>query len=386
MRRYLDSRGLVLAWCAVFAVAATACEGIPSGDSNGDAPMAFESATDGLGWLKPDATADAPQTDNPSGGSGDSSFAGDTAGLDGGDQGADGLLADASAVDGLPTDVSAGPARPARLQWRDSVVPGGAARLTPVRRSCNLPDSLEDAMDRRTAIGAIGTITAATALAAAGKAMATEAKIADSQPFAPGQHAVVPLPFDPKKLDGISEKMIVSHHDNNYVGAVKNLNKVEEAIAAAKDAPPFTIAGLRERELTFANSKVLHELYFGNLGGDGKASGGIDKAIASTFGGFANWQAQFQAVGAALGGGSGWVALGWSFHLGQMRIAWSGGHTQALTATMPLLIMDMYEHAYQVDFGAGAAKYVEVFFRNVNWQEVDKRFERAQKAQVLLRG
>ena len=214
--------------------------------------------------------------------------------------------------------------------------------------------------------------------------MASEKKL-ESEAFAPGKQAIVPLPFDPKKLTGISEKMIVSHHENNYAGAVKNLNKVEEAIAGAKDAPSFSIAGLRERELTFANSKVLHELYFGNLGGDGKASGSVEKAIASTFGGFGNWEAQFRAVGMALGGGSGWVVLDWSFALNQLRIAWSGGHTQSLVAGMPLLVMDMYEHAYQMDYGASATKYIDAFFQNVQWDEVNRRYERVQKADAALR-
>src|SRR5437868_2199252 len=85
-----------------------------------------------------------------------------------------------------------------------------------------------------------------------------------------GKHLTKPLPFDPKKLSGFSEKLLVSHHDNNYGGAVKNLNKVEVELARLKaDAPGFLVSGLRERQLTFHNSMTLHELYFANLGGDG---------------------------------------------------------------------------------------------------------------------
>src|SRR6202023_1474605 len=83
-------------------------------------------------------------------------------------------------------------------------------------------------------------------------------------------HLPKPLPFDPKKLTGISEKLIVSHHDNNYAGAVKNLNKVEEALAqVTPDTPGFTISGLEAAKLKFTNSMILHEMYFANLGGDG---------------------------------------------------------------------------------------------------------------------
>jgi len=85
-----------------------------------------------------------------------------------------------------------------------------------------------------------------------------------------GDHVVTPLPFDPAKLNGISERLMRSHHENNYIGAVKNLNGVERELSAInKDTPPFLVSALRERELTFRGSKLLHEQYFGNLGGDG---------------------------------------------------------------------------------------------------------------------
>ncbi len=96
----------------------------------------------------------------------------------------------------------------------------------------------------------------------------------------PGSTPIAPLPFDPAKLKGLSEKLLRSHHENNYGGAVKNLNKVEEELArVTKDTPGFVVGGLKERELTFNNSMVLHELYFGNLGGDGKAGSAVQAAI-----------------------------------------------------------------------------------------------------------
>src|SRR5512142_1892926 len=100
-----------------------------------------------------------------------------------------------------------------------------------------------------------------------------------------GKHPIVPLPFDPTKLKGLSEKLIRSHHENNYGGAVKNLNKVEEELARVnKDTPGFLVGGLKERELTFTNSMILHEAYFATLGGDGKASGPIQKLLAGAYG------------------------------------------------------------------------------------------------------
>ena len=104
---------------------------------------------------------------------------------------------------------------------------------------------------------------------------------------APGKHVTKPLPFDPTKLKGLSERLIVSHHDNNYAGAVKSLNRLEEdLVQVTKETPGYTVAGLKERELTFTNSAILHELYFANLGGDGKAGGPVEAALRDALGGF----------------------------------------------------------------------------------------------------
>ena len=192
-----------------------------------------------------------------------------------------------------------------------------------------------------------------------------------------GKHAVVPLPFDPRKLRGLSDGMIAAHHDSNYAGAVRNLNKVEEDLAhLSQDAPGYLVAGLRERELIYANSVVLHEFYFGNLGGSGKADGTIARALADAFGNLGRWEQMFRAVGLSLSGGSGWVVLDFDFHTRDLRTYWSGNHTQQPAFGAPLLVMDMYEHAYQKDFGAAVAKYIDAFFANLDWSEVNRRYEK----------
>jgi superoxide dismutase, Fe-Mn family len=201
----------------------------------------------------------------------------------------------------------------------------------------------------------------------------------------PGAHVVKPLPFDPKSLRGLSERLITSHHDNNYAGALKNLNKVEEELArVTADTPAFIVGGLKERELTFTNSVILHEQYFGNLGGSGEADGPIRKSLDESFGGFGRWEELFRATGMSLAGGSGWAVLDFNFHTGDLRTYWSGNHSQALAFAQPLLVMDMYEHAYQMDYGAAAAKYVDAFFQNLNWDEVNHRLEKARKAAAAL--
>lgn len=202
-----------------------------------------------------------------------------------------------------------------------------------------------------------------------------------------GKHELVPLPFAPGSLHGLSEKLITSHYENNYGGAVKNLNRVEQELAKLDaNTPPFVVAALRERELAFRNSKSLHEAYFGNLGGDGKRSGPIEPALAASYPSSASWEQHMRATALGLGGGSGWAILGLELDTGALRTFWSGHHTQVLATSVPLLVLDMYEHSYHMDFGASVARYVDAFFASVNWDEVNRRLERAQRASVIIRG
>jgi Fe-Mn family superoxide dismutase len=235
-----------------------------------------------------------------------------------------------------------------------------------------------NAFSRREALATMSFSAATLALA---DAQAAPAASPPMPPALAGKHEVVPLPFKAGGLHGLSEKLITSHHDNNYAAAVKNLNRVEQELARVnKDTPPWLVAATREKELTFRNSKTLHEAYFGNLGGDGKRSGAIDAALAQAYGSSAAWEEQFRATGAGLGGGSGWVVLALELDTGGLRTVAAGNHTQTLATSVPLFVMDMYEHAYQMDFGAAAAKYIDAFFANLNWDEVNRRLERAHAA------
>src|SRR4029077_4953257 len=102
------------------------------------------------------------------------------------------------------------------------------------------------------------------------------------------------------------------------------------------DTPGFTVSSLRERELTYTNSMILHEHYFGNLGGDGKLAGAIDKRLAAQWGSSAKWEEQFRATAMALGGGSGWVVLALDFATSDLRIYGTSGHNPAAEFGQPL--------------------------------------------------
>src|SRR5262245_21447417 len=139
-------------------------------------------------------------------------------------------------------------------------------------------------MTRRDSLGVLGAGAAFLARLDGAQGAGAVQQAASAPAFA-GKHEVVPLPFDPKGLKGLSEKLIVSHHDNNYAAAVKNLNKVEQELARTNaDTPAFVVGGLQQSALQFGNSKVLHEHYFANLGGDGKASGPLGDLLTTTFG------------------------------------------------------------------------------------------------------
>ncbi len=190
------------------------------------------------------------------------------------------------------------------------------------------------------------------------------------------QLAPVPLPFDPKALKGLSEKLVQSHWENNYGGAVKALNTVRSRLTqalASADTPAYVYNGLKREQLLRTGSVVLHEFYFENLGGDGKAGAGLRSRIADSFGTFDAWEKEFRTIGNGLGGGSGWVVLGYNEKLKVLENCWMADHSTSAPWTRPVLVMDMYEHAYQMDYGAAAAKYIDAFFANLNWDAVARR-------------
>ena len=184
-----------------------------------------------------------------------------------------------------------------------------------------------------------------------------------------------PLPFDPKALRGLSEKLVTSHWENNYSGAVKALNATRSKLASmvSSSDPPYLYNDVKREHLMRTGSVVLHEMYFDNLGGDGKASADVRTKLGNAFGSFDAWESEFRKIAAGLGGGSGWVVLGYNEHLKLLENYWLADHAHHPAHTSPILVMDMYEHAYHIDYGAAAAKYIDAFFANIQWDTVAKR-------------
>jgi Fe-Mn family superoxide dismutase len=195
-------------------------------------------------------------------------------------------------------------------------------------------------------------------------------------------YAAKPLPFDPAKIKGFSEKILTSHYENNYGGAVKRLNAIADQLAAVDwdKAPGFTVNGLKREELIAANSMILHEIYFAGLGEPNQPGAALSTAIARDFGGMDKWRSEFAAMGKALGGGSGWVLLTYSPHDKRLMNSWAADHTMTVAGGAPILALDMYEHAYHMDFGAKAGDYVAAVMNTLNWLNADRLYERASRA------
>ena len=177
-----------------------------------------------------------------------------------------------------------------------------------------------------------------------------------------------PLSCDPAKLKGLSEKLIVSHYENNYGGAVKRLNAITAQLESLDfaTAPIFVINGLKREELIASNSMILHELYFDGLGGESEPDKDLRSALVRDFGTLERWRAEFSAMGKTIG----WVLLTYS-HRGKKLInQWAPDHSCCLAGASPILALDMYEHSYHIDYGAKAAAYVDAFMQNINWENV----------------
>lgn len=225
-------------------------------------------------------------------------------------------------------------------------------------------------INRRAALAL--ALTAGTALAAG---CASAAPLSSSA--APRSLQPLPLPFDPMSIPGLSEKLLTSHHDNNYAGAVRRLGAIGAQLSELDlaTAPGFVLNGLKREQLFALNSMVLHEIYFDGFAGDARAPGAaLGAQIEADFGSFVRWRDEFAAMGKALGGGSGWVLLTWSPRLGRLINTWAADHAMTAADGRILAALDMYEHAYAMDYGARAGAYVDAYMVALRWGAADAAF------------
>ncbi|HXH35083.1 MAG TPA: superoxide dismutase [Plantibacter sp.] len=191
------------------------------------------------------------------------------------------------------------------------------------------------------------------------------------------------LPYDYSALEPhISATITELHHDKHHAAYVAGANTALEKLAEARDANDFANVNKLEKDLAFnLGGHVNHTVWWNNLSPDGgdKPTGELESAVDEYFGNFDKFQAHFTA--AALGvQGSGWAALTWDT-LGQriniQQFFDQQGNFPA--GTVPLLLLDVWEHAYYLDYKNVRADYVKAFWNIVNWADVQARFEVARK-------
>jgi Fe-Mn family superoxide dismutase len=208
------------------------------------------------------------------------------------------------------------------------------------------------------------------------------------------QH-ITPIPCKPWTLNGLSDRLIVGHYENIYGPAVRSLNAIRTRLATIDLAttPGHDIRSLKQEELSAMGSVVLHELYFGSLGlgssgfsGDGKIPDYVSAVLEEQFGGYVAWRREFVAIAEALVGRSGWVLLSHARRDGRLYNQIAFDHSQVMVDAIPVLALDMYEHAYHLEFGANATAYIDAFMRNIDWAAVGNRLKAVTAGQTIPQG
>jgi superoxide dismutase, Fe-Mn family len=194
------------------------------------------------------------------------------------------------------------------------------------------------------------------------------------------KYRIAPLFCRPWTLNGISPRLIESHYENNYGTSLNRLNDITEKIEQLdlKKTPGSIVKHLHQEQSRLLNSTLLHELYFASLGGDGRTlPETITAAITRDFGSVNHWRDEFIALAEALGGDSGWILLTYVPRDGRLMNICATDDSQSIAGGIPVLALDMYEHAYHLEYGANAAAYVAAFMRNIHWDAVQNRYKDA---------
>jgi Fe-Mn family superoxide dismutase len=196
------------------------------------------------------------------------------------------------------------------------------------------------------------------------------------------RYHIAPLFCRPWTLNGMSPQLIESHYEHNYGAALNRLNAVTAELETLdiKTTPVQVISRLSREQTGLLNSTLLHELYFSSLGGDGRAPlETIAAAIKRDFGSVDSWRRQFIALAEALAGDSGWILLTYVPRDGRLINQSASEHAHSIAGGIPILALDMYEHAYHIEYGANTTAYVAAFMRNILWKEVEARYVEAIK-------
>jgi Fe-Mn family superoxide dismutase len=189
------------------------------------------------------------------------------------------------------------------------------------------------------------------------------------------------LPFDPGALSGISKKTIEIHHDKLYIGYINKMKEIAGELSkfGKGERPPVgnqtysELRSLRNGETFATNGVYLHEDYFRVLGGDGAPKGALAEALKEKYGSVENFMLFFSESGMAM---RGWVVLAWDTRLQRLKIYGCDAHNQGgVWGCFPIIVLDVYEHAYFIDYGVDRKAYIQDFWKNLNWEAANRVFE-----------
>lgn len=174
-------------------------------------------------------------------------------------------------------------------------------------------------------------------------------------------------------LPGISLKSI-EEHLKLYQGYVKKVNEIREKLQTADRSEAnatYSFIGELKREETFAlNGARLHENYFAILGGNGESEGKVTEMIAEKFGSVEKWIEEMTAAGMSA---RGWAIMVYDTHLKELSIITTDSQNLGpVFSTVPVIALDVYEHAYFMDYGTARKSYIEAFFKNLDWGKIDE--------------
>lgn len=185
--------------------------------------------------------------------------------------------------------------------------------------------------------------------------------------------------FSPEELKikedrpGLSLKMLLEHH-KLYQGYVKKTNEIQQKLETADKSEAngvYSYYGELKRQETFSvNGMKLHEVYFGHLSGDGQPNGALVKMIEKDFGSLDAWKADMVAAGICA---RGWAILAFDYKDNSLRNYGSDAHNVgAVWAAIPIIVLDVYEHAYFIDYGVNRKDYLNAFFKNLDWDYANR--------------
>ena len=232
---------------------------------------------------------------------------------------------------------------------------------------------MTDISRRSLAVGA-GLLAGGLAAGARSQQVATAVPVPKATPK--------PLTLNPEKVKGLSAGLLRNHHDKDYADAVKTLNAVGEELAKLdfSAVPPEKLGELKRNEQAAQNSTVLHEIYFDGLAeAPTQPAGLLAQALSRDFGSLDRWKAEFVGIGKSLASGTGWAILAYAPRDKRLFNCRADNDSMAPASAVPLLTMDMYEHAYAADYGTDIAKYIDAYVLAIKWTNAERLYREAMR-------